>query len=74
MNWTIRSHVEAHAVSAMRQLGLNDATLYLNRLPCIWRNGNGCNAMLPRMLGEGRQLRVVVPGEMDKVFIGVAKP
>jgi hypothetical protein len=71
MNYLLRAHVEAHAASAMRQLGLNDATLYLNQVPCVWRNGGGCNAMLPRMLGEGRQLRVVVPGQMDQVFKGV---
>ena len=61
MNYVLRAHVEAHAASAMRQLGLNEGTLYLTQTPCVWRNGGGCNAMLPRMLGEGRQLRVVVP-------------
>lgn len=73
MNYILKAHVEAHAACAMRQLGLKDATLYLNQLPCVWRNGGGCNAMLPRMLGEGRQLRVVVPNQMDQVFIGVGR-
>jgi hypothetical protein len=72
MNNLIKSHVEAHAASAMRQLGLDDATLYLNQTPCVWRNGGGCNAMLPRMLGEGRQLTLVVPGQIDQVYRGVA--
>ena len=72
MNWTLKSHVEAHAVSAMRQLGLSDATLYLNNVPCEWGAGNGCVNMLPRMLGPGRQLRVVVPGQFDTTFIGGA--
>lgn len=72
MNNLIKLHVEAHAASAMRQLGLDDATLYLNQAPCVWSNGGGCNAMLPRMLGKGRQLRVVVPGQVDQIYRGVA--
>jgi len=71
MNNIIRAHVEGHAASAMRQLGLNDATLYLNQTPCIWSNGSGCNSMLLRMLGRGRQLRVVVPGRMNRIYVGV---
>ena len=73
MNNIIRAHVEGHAASTMRQLGLNDATLYLNQMPCVWSNGSGCNSMLPRMLGGGRQLRVVVPGEMDRIYVGVGR-
>jgi len=73
MNNILKAHVEAHAVSAMRQLNLNEATLYLNKIPCEWGSKNGCLNMLPRMLGEGRKLRVIVPGELDEVFTGVAK-
>ena len=71
MNYILQAHVEAHAASAMRQLGLNEATLYLNQTPCVWRNGGGCSTMLPRMLGEGTQLRIVVPGQMNRVVTGV---
>lgn len=71
MNYHLKAHVEAHAASAMRQLRLNDATLYLNQVPCVSSRG-GCEVMLPRMLGEGRQLRVVVPGQLDRVYNGVA--
>ncbi|HWB05276.1 MAG TPA: RHS repeat-associated core domain-containing protein [Verrucomicrobiales bacterium] len=73
MNNILKAHVEAHAASAMRQLDLNEATLYLNNLPCSWGSANGCANMLPRMLGEGRSLRVVVPGQMDRIFTGVAR-
>jgi len=72
MNYHLKAHVEAHAASAMRQLGLDEATLYLNQVPCISSRG-GCERMLPRMLGEGRQLRVVVPGQMDRIYQGVPR-
>jgi hypothetical protein len=71
MNYHLKAHVEANTASAMRQLRLNEATLYLNQAPCVNLRG-GCEAMLPRMLGEGRQLRVVVPGQLDRIYIGVA--
>jgi hypothetical protein len=64
------SHVEGHASAAMDMLGIDDATLYLNRIPC--GSVRGCNALLPRMLGEGRQLRVIVPGQMNQMYVGVA--
>ena len=48
MNWRIRSHVEAHAAAVMREQGLDEATLYINRVPC--GGASGCQAMLPRML------------------------
>jgi RHS repeat-associated protein len=70
MNNTLRTHVEAHAASAMRQLKLPSGTLYLNRVPCEWGTRNGCKNMLPYMLGEGRNLRVIVPGEFDELFYG----
>ena len=70
-NIITRSHVEGHAAAAMEDLGLSEATLYLNRIPC--GGIRGCDALLPRMLGEGRQLRVVVPGQLDKVYVGVAR-
>ena len=53
-------------LSAMRQLNLNYGTLYLNNTPRHWGANNGCLNMLPRMLGDGRQLRVVVPGQWIK--------
>jgi hypothetical protein len=70
-NIITRSHVEGHAAAAMQNLGLTDGTLYLNRIPC--GGIRGCDAMLPRMLGPGSQLRVVVPGQMDHIYVGAAQ-
>ena len=69
MHGNIKSHVEAHAAAIMREQGLRDATLYINRVPCP--GGMGCGAMLPRMLPEGARLRIVGPGGYDQVFVGL---
>ena len=69
MNGNIKSHVEAHAASIMRQQGLQEATLYINRVPCS--GSNGCGAMLSRMLPEGARLRVIGPNGYDQVFVGL---
>ena len=68
MNGNIKSHVEAHAASIMRQQGITEGTLYINRVPCS--GANGCGRMLPRMLPEGARLRVVGPDGYDQVFVG----
>ena len=69
MNHRIKSHVEAHAAAHMRQNSIRDGVLYINRAPCP--GGTGCEAMLPRMLPEGAQLRVLGPNGYDKTFVGL---
>jgi RHS repeat-associated protein len=69
MNNRIKSHVEAHAAAIMRQQGLTEATLYINRVPCPGKTG--CDAMLPRMLPERARLRIVGPDGFEKVYIGL---
>ncbi|WP_207217691.1 MULTISPECIES: FG-GAP-like repeat-containing protein [Sorangium] len=69
MNGRIKSHVEAHAAAVMRERGIKDATLHINQVPCS--SATGCGAMLPRMLPEGAQLRVLGPDGYDQVFIGL---
>ena len=69
MNGRIKSHVEAHTAAVMRQEGLAEATLYINRVPCPGKTG--CDAMLSRMLPEGSRLRVIGPDGFDEVFIGL---
>jgi len=69
MNGNIKSHVEAHAAAIMRQQGIQEATLYINRVPCA--GANGCGAMLPRMLPEGARLRVLGPDGYVKIFVGL---
>ncbi len=69
MNIVTKSHVEGHASALMRQTGSSEATLYINQVPCA--GATGCGSMLPRMLPEGAQLRVVGPGGYDKIFTGL---
>ncbi|WP_171906854.1 DUF6531 domain-containing protein [Jiangella alba] len=60
MNIVTKSHVEAHAAAIMRNQGLSEATLWINRAPCGGKPG--CAAMLPRMVPSGSTLTInVVP-------------
>ncbi|AVT32940.1 hypothetical protein C6361_29650 [Plantactinospora sp. BC1] len=68
-NGLVKSHVEGHAAALMRQNGIPNAELYINRVPC--GSGNGCAAMLPHMLPEGATLRVYGPNGYDRTFTGL---
>ena len=68
-NIITRSHVEGHAAATMQTLNLTNGTLYLNNVPM--RRGRGCDASVAADAWGGRQLRVVVPGEMNQVYVGV---
>jgi SCP1.201-like deaminase len=60
MNIVTKSHVEAHAAAIMRNEGLVEATLWINRAPC--GGVAGCAALLPRMVPTGATLTIqVVP-------------
>lgn len=69
MHGNVKSHVEAHAAAVMRQEGLSEATLYINRIPCA--GVRGCDAMLPRMLPEGARLHLRGPGGFRKTYTGL---
>ena len=69
INGNIKSHVEAHAAAIMREQGLSEATLYINRVPCPGKIG--CDAMLPRMLPEGARLRVIGPDGFERIYFGL---
>ncbi|WP_422929191.1 DddA-like double-stranded DNA deaminase toxin [Singulisphaera sp. PoT] len=73
MNNILKAHVEAHSAVLMRKLDLNYAVLILNRVPCIQGQAkkSGCHFMLPRMLGAGRVLRVIVPQVLDRNYDGI---
>ena len=61
MNGNIVGHVESHAAALMRQEGLDEATLWINRMPC--GGPNGCMVNLSRMVPSGPTLNVfVTPG------------
>lgn len=61
MNGNIVGHVESHAAALMRQEGLDEAALWINRAPC--GGPNGCAANLSRMVPQGSTLNVfVMPG------------
>jgi RHS repeat-associated protein len=75
-NIITRAHVEGHAAAIMRQqeleeatLYINEATLYINKVPC--GGVQGCDYLLPRMLPEGSQLRVVGPEGFDQTYAGL---
>lgn len=60
MNIVTKSHVEAHAAAIMRNEGLANATLWINRAPC--GGATGCRNLLPRMVPSGSTLTInVVP-------------
>jgi len=60
MNIVTKSHVEAHAAAIMRDEGLTEATLWINRAPCS--GAPGCATLLPRMVPRGSTLTIkVVP-------------
>jgi hypothetical protein len=74
--FTIQDHVEAQAAGIMRDNNISDATLVINNHPCS--NGiNTCQNLLPNMVPEGSNLRVIVPdgydsrGAYEQVFTGV---
>lgn len=60
-----KSHVEGHAPALMRMEGLEQATLYINRVPCA-----SCARLLPRMLPEGAELTIYGPNNYLRVFRG----
>ncbi len=71
-NGNIKSHVEAHAAATMRQEGLDEATLYINRVPCPTKDprSKGCDDALKQMLPEGAKLRVIGPDGFEKTYTG----
>jgi hypothetical protein len=69
----LSSHVEMHAVSAMRQHNLQEATVYINKAPCSFssaRGANGCMAKLGDILRPGEKLTVYYPPDRVSVFVG----
>jgi hypothetical protein len=66
-DWTI--DYTAHAAAVVRQQGLDEATLYINRVPCP--GVRGCDAMLPRMLPRGARLHVYGPNGFRKTYTGL---
>jgi hypothetical protein len=65
MHGNIKSHVEAHAAALMRQGGIDEATLYINQIPC--RGVRACDAMLP----ESARLHVRGPNGFRKTYTGL---
>jgi hypothetical protein len=60
-------HVEGHAAATMRELKINEGTLYINNPsgPCL-----NCNRLLDRMLAPGARLNVVWP-DGAKTYEGI---
>ena len=76
MNGNIKSHVESHAAVTLRREGLMDATLYINKAPCltIHPRSLGCHDALPYLLPEGATLRVIGPNGFDHTYTGLPDP
>jgi hypothetical protein len=74
MDGNLVSHVEANAVATMRQNGVKEATLYINKKPCSYDLGGGrqggCLNNLGRMLLPGEKLTVYGPNGYSQVFVG----
>ena len=70
-NAYFRTHVEGHAVALMRQNGVREAVVYINRAaPCA----GTCMKMIPRALPQGSTLRVIGSDGRVFVFRGTAPP
>lgn len=76
MNGNIKSHVEAHAAVLMRREKLTEATLWINKAPCVTNDPRslGCHNALPHMLPEGSRLRVIGPEGFDHTYVGLPDP
>ena len=65
-NGYTKTHVEGHAAALMRQQGLTEGTLYLNRdSPC-----DRCIELLPRMLAPGTRLNIILADRNVMTFVG----
>jgi hypothetical protein len=58
-----------HTAALMQQQGINEAILYINRIPCSGKTD--CDAMLPLMLPEGAKLTVIGPNGFIKTYMGL---
>jgi hypothetical protein len=62
-------HVEAQAAAYLRISGRNNATLYLNKPPCLGRKG--CEVNLCDQLPSGARLTVYAPDGMARTYVGL---
>jgi SCP1.201-like deaminase len=75
MHGNIVSHVEADAAALMRQRGLKEATLYINKIPCEGGpRAPGCHFALQRMLPEGATLHLYGPDGFYFPYRGAPDP
>jgi len=74
MDLFLLAHVEAHSVATMRERGVRNATLYINREPCMYQGPLGrpwgCERALPHMLRPDETLTVYGPNGYARVFHG----
>jgi len=72
---TLNSHVEMHAIAAMRKNNLKEATVYINNVdgPCSFTSGrgaDGCSVYIKKLLQSGEKLTVYWPPNRHQVFTG----
>jgi hypothetical protein len=69
-NGFTRGHVEGHAAAIMRQESIEEATLYVNNVPCVFARV-GCDVNLPKMLPQYAKLHVIGPDGFQKTYVGL---
>jgi SCP1.201-like deaminase len=72
----VRAHVEPHVAALFRNENLTEATLYINKDPCLGPPNlkNGCEYMLKHMLPEGSKLTLHAPDGTVRTYTGIADP
>lgn len=70
VNMATGYHAEAAAAATMRRDGVTDATMDINRLPCVPEDTMGCEYLLPRMILKGSTLTVYRPEGYARNVVG----
>lgn len=64
----VTSHVEIKFAMMMRQRGMKNATIVINKQPCT--GGTGCDDLLPHFLPDGGTLTVYAPDGFKRTYRG----
>lgn len=65
------THVESQVGAIMKRESLDNATLYINRLPCS--QSRGCSTLLPNMIPKGSTLTIFGPNNFVRVVHGIGE-
>lgn len=65
---TVSKHIELKYALRMRDSGLKDETIVINKPDGPCENGYGCDRLLPRFLPAGSTLTVCWPGGNSRTY------